>query len=102
MKLDISDVVNFQEFQDKYDAMFAKALEETNSLDTDLLRPNILGSEFDAPQGKISINQGCSHADLWTRIGRANRGGRFDMLYESQSKVSADPYLIGYGRSIAF
>lgn len=82
--------------------MFAKALEETNSLDTDLLRPTILGAEFEAPQGKISINQGCSHADLWTRIGKVNRGGRFDIMYESKTKVSADPYLIGYGRSIAF
>ncbi len=82
--------------------MFAKALEKTNSLDTNLLRPTVLGSEFEAPQGKISINQGCSHADLWTRIGKANRAGRFDILYESKSRVSADPYLIGYGRSIAF
>jgi len=80
--------------------MFAKALEKTNSIDTEILRPAVLGSEFDAPQGRISINQGCSHADLWTRIGKANRTGRFDMLYESQSRVSADPYLIGYGRSI--
>lgn len=82
--------------------MFAKALEETNSMDTEILRPAVLGSEFEAPQGTVSINQGCSHADLWTRIGRANRKGRFDILFESQSKVSADPYLIGYGRSIAF
>ncbi|MBL4699252.1 MAG: transporter substrate-binding protein, partial [Phycisphaerales bacterium] len=82
--------------------MFAQALEQTNSMETDLLRPTILGSEFEAPQGKISINKGCSHADLWTRIGRANRSGRFEILYESNSRVSADPYLIGYGRSMAF
>ncbi len=82
--------------------MFAQALEQTNSMETDLLRPTILGSEFEAPQGNISINKSCSHADLWTRIGRANRAGRFEILYESNSKVSADPYLIGYGRSIAF
>ena len=81
--------------------MFAKALEQTNSLDMEILRPMVLGSEYEAPQGRVSINQGCNHADLWTRIGRANKSGRFDILYESQSRVSADPYLIGYGRSAA-
>lgn len=82
--------------------MFAKALEQTNSMETEHLRPSVLGTEFDAPQGKVSINKGCSHADLWTRIGRVNRGGKFDILFESASRVSADPYLVGYGRSIAF
>lgn len=81
--------------------MFAKALEQTNSMDTEILRPMVLGSEYEAPQGRVSINQGCNHADLWTRIGRANKYGRFDIVYESQSRVSADPYLIGYGRSVA-
>lgn len=82
--------------------MFAKALEETNSMETEILRPAVLGLEHDAPQGRISINQNCNHADLWTRIGKANRRGRFDILFESNSRVSADPYLIGYGRRIAF
>ncbi len=79
--------------------MFANALEKANSLDTEILRPMVLGSEYEAPQGRVSINQGCNHADLWTRIGRVNRNGRFDIVYESQSRVSADPYLLGYGRS---
>lgn len=82
--------------------MFAQALGETNSMDTEQLRPSVLGTEFDAPQGRVSINRGCSHADLWTRIGRANARGKFDILFESASRVSADPYLVGYGRSIAF
>ncbi len=82
--------------------VFARALEQVNSLETDVLRPAVMGTEFEAPQGRVSINPLCSHTDLWTRIGRANREGRFDVLYESSSPVSADPYLIGYGRTIAF
>jgi branched-chain amino acid transport system substrate-binding protein len=39
-----------------------------------------------------------SHASLWTRIGRANRRGQFDIVHESQSPVWADPYLVGSGR----
>jgi ABC-type branched-subunit amino acid transport system substrate-binding protein len=80
--------------------MFAKALEQTNSLDTEILRPMVLGSSFDAPQGRVSINATCSHADLWTRIGRANRRGQFEIVHQSLNPVLADPYLIGYGRSV--
>jgi ABC-type branched-subunit amino acid transport system substrate-binding protein len=79
--------------------IFARALEQTNALDTDALRPMVLGADFDAPQGQVSINPACSHADLWTRIGRANRAGQFDIVYQSPAPVRADPYLVGYGRS---
>ncbi len=81
--------------------VFAKAVERVNSLDTDILRATVLGCEFGAPQGDIAINPVCGHADLWTRIGRVNPRGRFDLLYESPARVSADPYMIGYSRSVA-
>ena len=81
--------------------VFAKAVEKVNSLDTDVLRATVLGSEFEAPQGNISINPLCGHADLWTRIGRANRRGKFDLVYDSGGRISADPYMIGYSRSVA-
>ncbi|MBN9244021.1 MAG: transporter substrate-binding domain-containing protein [Mesorhizobium sp.] len=80
--------------------VFAKTLEETNSMDTEILRASVMGSEFEAPQGDVSINPMWGHADLWTRIGRANRRGQFDLVYESQSCVRSDPYLLGYGRSL--
>ncbi|MEQ8666294.1 MAG: transporter substrate-binding domain-containing protein [Rhodospirillales bacterium] len=79
--------------------VFAKALSLTNSMQTDLLLSMVLDSEYDAPQGRVSINSNFGHADLWTRIGKVNRYGRFDIQYESPSRVSADPYLLGYGRS---
>lgn len=82
--------------------VFAKTLERTNTLDTEVLRASVLGQEFDAPQGHIAINPTWGHADLWTRVGRANARGQFDVVYESKSLVRADPYLIGYGRNLAF
>lgn len=78
---------------------FARALEQTNSMDTETLRPMVLGSEIEAPQGTVTINGDCSHTDLWSRIGRANRSGQFDILYQSVNRVRADPYLLGYGRT---
>jgi branched-chain amino acid transport system substrate-binding protein len=77
--------------------LFARALELANSLDPEILRPMVLGSSFDAPQGRVSIDAGCSHANLWSRIGRANRRGQFDLLQESSSLVPPDPFLTGTG-----
>ncbi len=82
--------------------VFAKTLAETNSMDTSMIRQSVMGSEFDAPQGEVSINPVWGHADLWTRIGRANRSGQFDIVFESPSSVKADPYLIGYGRCLEY
>lgn len=79
--------------------IFAKALAQTNSMATNHLRPMVLGSEFEAPQGTVSINPTSSHTDLWTRIGRANRRGQFEILTRSRSQLRADPYLVSYGRA---
>lgn len=80
--------------------IFASALAQTESMDADLLRPVVLGSSFDAPQGLVEINRSCNHANLWTRIGRANRDGQFDIVEQSPGPIVADPYLVGYGRSV--
>ena len=73
--------------------MFARALEKTNSLDTDQLRSMVLGSTFDAPQGRIMLDPVCSHANLWSRIGLAKRDGQFEVIRESRTAIPADPFL---------
>lgn len=78
--------------------LFARTLEQTNSLDTKHLRTSVMGAEFEAPQGCVSINPVWGHADVWARIGRANRQGQFDIVFQSQTNVASDPYLISYGR----
>ncbi len=77
--------------------IFAKALEAVNSMETDILRPMVLGSSLDAPQGRVSIDASSNHANLWTRIGRANRRGQFDVMQQSRSAVLADPFMVSCG-----
>lgn len=77
--------------------MFAQALENTNTMHTDVIRANMLGAVYEAPQGPISIDLFSGHANLWTRVGRANRQGMFDVLYASNAPVTADPYLVTCG-----
>lgn len=73
--------------------LFAQALAKADSLDTDILRPFVLGSSMDSPQGKVAISP-TGHADLVARIGRANRSGGFDIIAESQVPVLADPFFM--------
>jgi branched-chain amino acid transport system substrate-binding protein len=76
--------------------VFAKALSEVNSMDPDILRPIVLGSEFDAPQGHVVIDSDSNHTNLWTRLGRVNERGQFDIIRESLQSVKPDPYLVSH------
>jgi ABC-type branched-subunit amino acid transport system substrate-binding protein len=78
--------------------LFAKALEQANTLDPDVLRPVVLGSTVEAPQGRVTINPSCSHANVWSRVGRCTDSGRFAVVYESKSEIVADPFMIGRPR----
>ncbi len=77
--------------------VFARALARCNSMETDVLRPLVLGSDFDAPQGRICIARENNHTELWTRIGRLNAAGQFDIVHESKLAVRPDPYLVSHG-----
>jgi ABC-type branched-subunit amino acid transport system substrate-binding protein len=74
--------------------LFAEAVAEINSMETDLLRPAILGREIAAPQGRVGIDYKSNHAELWTRIGRADALGGFDILRESAVALRPDPFLV--------
>jgi len=73
--------------------LFARALEMAGTIETDVLRSMALGSTIDAPQGPVSIDPACGHSGLWSRIGRANRDGQFDIVGQSASPVCPDPFL---------
>ena len=81
--------------------LFAKALKAAGTMDTDVMRKMVMQTDFDAPQGHVSIDARNGHTSLWSRIGRANSNGQFDIVYESTQQVDADPYMIGYGSAIA-
>lgn len=80
--------------------LFANALTQTNSIETDLIKPSVLGADYDAPQGRISVSAATSHTDLWSRVGRVDRHGQFEIVQQSCMPVSADPFLVGHSREI--
>ncbi|MCP1200595.1 transporter substrate-binding protein [Notoacmeibacter sp. MSK16QG-6] len=75
--------------------LFKKALELVNTTHPDVLRPVVLGSSLEAPQGTVSINPNCSHANVWSRIAKVNALGQFDIVQQSQNEVVSDPFMIG-------
>ena len=74
--------------------MFANAMRHSGSDEIDTLLPYLLGSEFDAPQGRVRIDPSNHHTRLYPRIGRVGDDGRFAIVAESLVGVDADPYLV--------
>ena len=77
--------------------MFAAAMRQSESDEIDRLLPYLLGSEFDAPQGRVRIDPRNHHTRLHPRIGRVGYDGRFAVIAESPTGVDADPYLVNHG-----
>src|SRR6516162_414086 len=73
--------------------LFAKALAQAGSLDTQRLVDAALGLSLDAPEGPIHIDADNNHVWLTPRIGRARRDGRFDIVWEGKGPIKPDPYL---------
>ena len=76
--------------------MFAQAMQKSGSDEIDRLLPHLLGSEFDAPQGRVRIDPDSHHTRLYPRIGRVADDGRFLIVAESPVGVDADPYLVNH------
>jgi len=73
--------------------MFANAFAAGGSDEIGTLMPQMLGSQFAAPQGRVRIEPDNHHMALFPRIGRANADGQFDVLRESAVAVPPDPYM---------
>jgi branched-chain amino acid transport system substrate-binding protein len=77
--------------------MFAQALAETGTCDSDTLNSAMLGMQFEAPQGRVTVDPDNNHTYVWPRIGRINAQGLFDVVEDSGAPVKPDPYLVNYG-----
>lgn len=74
--------------------LFANAIRQAGSDRIGELLPHLLGSEFDAPQGRIRLDPDNHHTWLHPRVGRANAQGGFTIVRQATRAVSPDPYLV--------
>jgi urea transport system substrate-binding protein len=73
--------------------LLAHAIEKVKSTEADALIFNGLpGQEFQAPEGKIKIDEKNHHTWLWSRIGQANEQGQFDIVYTSKDWIRPEPW----------
>lgn len=73
--------------------LFARALQQAGSLDTQKLVEAALGLSLEAPEGPIRIDPDNNHVWVTPRIGRVRADGQFDIVWESKSPIKPDPYL---------
>jgi ABC-type branched-subunit amino acid transport system substrate-binding protein len=76
--------------------VFARALERAGSLDPERLTAAAAGHEFEAPQGRITIEPDNQHTTLRPRIGVVEANGDFRVVWEARTPVRPDPYLVNF------
>ncbi len=76
--------------------LFALAFAQAGSDEHAALLPHVLGSEFDAPQGRVRVDPVTHHTRLYPRIGRVDAAGQFTVVAEAPQGIDADPYLISH------
>ena len=72
----------------------AQAIAKVKSTDADaLIYEGLPGQEFQAPQGKVKIDEKNHHTWLWARIGKANERGQFDVVWKSEDWIRPQPWV---------
>ncbi|XID91789.1 urea ABC transporter substrate-binding protein [Paenibacillaceae bacterium WGS1546] len=76
--------------------LWAAAAEKAGSFDVDAVREAAKGIEFNAPEGKVTIDGDNQHIYKTVRIGEIKPDGQIVELWNSGGPVKPDPYLKTY------
>ncbi|MBX9965547.1 MAG: transporter substrate-binding domain-containing protein [Burkholderiales bacterium] len=76
--------------------LLANAMRRVDPGDIEALLRVLPGSEFEAPQGRVRVDEHNHHTYLRPRIGRGDGKGQFEILEEARSWVRPDPYLVSH------
>ncbi|MGG1311381.1 urea ABC transporter substrate-binding protein [Cohnella laeviribosi] len=76
--------------------LWAAAVEKAGSTDVDKVREAAKGIEFNAPEGKVTIDGETQHLYKKVRIGEVQPDGQFKEVWSTPDPVKPDPYLKGY------
>lgn len=80
--------------------MFADAVRQAGSDETDPLLSALSGAVLKGPAGDLFLDTETNHASLRPLIGRARQDGTFQIVWRGANVIRPDPYLVGYDRSI--
>jgi two-component system, NtrC family, sensor kinase len=72
--------------------LWKQAAEKAGSFDVELLRESAYGETFEAPGGKISVEQN-HHLWKYCRIGKMLQNGQFQVVFTSSGPIKPQPWL---------
>ncbi|WP_433751702.1 urea ABC transporter substrate-binding protein [Paenibacillus amylolyticus] len=76
--------------------LWKAAVEKAGSTDVEKVKAAAKGLEFDAPEGKVTVDEENQHIYKTVRIGEVQEDGQFKELWNSGEPVKPDPYLKTY------
>lgn len=76
--------------------LWKAAVEKAGSTDVEKVKEAAKGLEFDAPEGKVTVDGENQHIYKTVRIGEVQEDGQFKELWNSGAPVKPDPYLKMY------
>lgn len=79
--------------------MFANAVKQCGSDETELLLPALSGAVFKSPGGDLFLDIETNHLTFRPLVGKANEAGEFDIIFKGKN-TSPDPYLVAYDRTV--
>lgn len=74
--------------------LYATALERSGSDRLDDLLPALGEVEYEAPQGRVRIDQGTNHTHLWPRVARVGAAGTYEIVHDAGVRVAPDPFML--------
>lgn len=74
--------------------IYAAALARSGTDDPDRLIVELRDAEWDAPQGRVRIDPENNHTYLWSRVGRLDESGHFQVVWNPGLRVKPDPYCV--------
>jgi ABC-type branched-subunit amino acid transport system substrate-binding protein len=80
--------------------LYAQALTTSGDDSPAAIAQALAALRMKTPQGNIHIDSETNHTHLIPRIGRSNKDGLFDILWQATESVKPDPYLVSYDRTI--
>ncbi|WP_206956596.1 transporter substrate-binding domain-containing protein [Trinickia acidisoli] len=80
--------------------LFALGVRQAGATDTGAVLAALQGARLGTPHGEIVVDAENNHVSLQPRIGRARPDGSFEIIWEAQSAVQPDPYLVSYNRHV--
>jgi urea transport system substrate-binding protein len=76
--------------------LWAAAVEKAGTTDVEAVKAAAAGIEFNAPEGKVTIDGDNQHTYKQVRIGQVREDGLIDTIWSTEGPVKPDPYLCTY------